>query len=412
MNSGKQKKGGLRWVKILFTLSLRNVQRHWLRSLLAAIGIIIGVIAVTSLGILGNGISLLFTGLVSDVGDTIIVTPHVAAASGDPFDPRSMLSTTISDRDIAEIEKVSGQNRVIPMIQGSARIVSGDSSGYVLMYVLRSEDMPIMIELEDGSYPRPTASGVVMGALLAEEYKLSAGNRVEVNDERVRVVGVAKERGMGLDINPDYGIVVTYEWYEQRYGEQEFSRVVIKVEELDDIPEVKAAIDDQLNRRTEKVDIVDSRELLELFYDTVTAINVFLVGIGGVSLFVSGISILTVMIISVTERTREIGILRSLGTRRGEIMLLFLFEALVLGIVGSLIGGVVSTLVGYAIHLSLNELLFGGMVAGVQAPGFGAATIAFIVFGMIFGTATSVLAGAYPAWKASLLKPIEALHYE
>jgi putative ABC transport system permease protein len=251
-----------------------------------------------------------------------------------------------------------------------------------------------------------------MGALLAEEYGLKAGSRVEVGDERIRIVGIADERGMGLDINPDFGVIVTYEWYVQRYGEQDFSRVIIKVEDIDDIAEVKTAIDEQLNRRTEKVDIMDSRELLELFFDTITAINVFLVGIGGVSLFVSGISILTVMIISVTERTREIGILRSIGTRRGEIMLLFLFEALVLGVVGSLIGGAVSTVAGYAIYLSLNELLFGGIVAGAQAPEFGLATMAFILFGMIFGTATSVLAGAYPAWKASLLNPIEALHYE
>jgi putative ABC transport system permease protein len=396
----------------LFHIALRNLRRHWVRSLLAMVGIIIGVIAIASLGILGNSITILLGGLVSDVSDTILVTPHLAVSSGDPFDPRNSLPSTLSERDIEEIRRVAGQQRVIPMIRTSERVTVGDRTGFALLYAIESADIPFLLSLDSGLYPKGSSPGVVMGTLLADDFDLNAGKRIDLGNTSVRVVGIAAERGMAIDINPDYAVIVTQEWYAGEYGEENFNQVVIKVRDISEIDGVKEAIDQQLNRKETRVDIRDSKEILEIYVQSLDAINILLVGIGAVSLFVASVSILNVMIISVTERTREIGVVRSIGTRRRAVMLMFLYEALVLGIGGSLIGGVISAGVGYAISVAVAEFGFAGFTAAAELSVLDPGTIGYIVFGMLFGVGASVLAGIYPAWKAASLNPIDALHYE
>jgi putative ABC transport system permease protein len=225
-------------------------------------------------------------------------------------------------------------------------------------------------------------------------------------------VGIVAERGWGVDINPDYAIIVTQEWYEKQYGTSEFNQVVIKVRNVEDIPAIKRSIDARLNRRKEVVDILDSQEILEIFDQTLDAINILLLGIGAVSLFVASVSILNVMIISVTERTQEIGVLRSIGTHRRDVLLLFLIEAAVLGVVGSIIGGLLSSVVGWFISLTVAaafEDLF-GLTSGISI--LDPSIVGYILFGMGFGIVASILAGLYPAWKAARLNPIDALRYE
>lgn len=392
-------------------LAMRNLRRHKVRSVLATVGIIIGVVAIASLGIMGSSLSTLIGGMVSDVSDTVLVTPHLAASSGDPFDPRNTLTASISTRNVGLIEKAAGQHRVVPMIVASDRLRVRDTSGYVTIHAMPAADIPFLLEREAGLYPQGRSSGVMVGSLLADEFDLHPGSRIEVGGESIRVVGIAAERGMGIDINPDYAVIVTEDWYTERHGDQDYSRVVVKVSDLSAIEDVKAAIDQQINRRREVVDILDSREILEIYYETIDAMNIFLLGIGGVSLLVASVSILNVMIISVTERTAEIGLMRSIGARKREVLRMFLYESLILGILGSIIGGTISSVVAYYASASVGDLFADFAVSGEAAIPV-SVVIGYVAFAMAFGIGTSVVAGFYPSWKAAQLNPIEALRYE
>jgi len=378
-----------------FDLARRNVSRHWLRSILAVTGIVIGVIAIASMGILGNSIGLMFNDMVTDVGDTIVVSP--AMSSG---------TTAFTERQVNDIARAAGSNRVIPFASTFDTVTVGETKSGAMIYAMPAADIPFLLEKEAGTYPRDTGAGCMIGSKLAENSKetgLKLGARVQIGDETLRVTGVLKERGMGFDINPDYAIIVPYRWYSNHYDEDEYDQVIVKVRDVNDLDAVKEAIEEKMNRREDVVNVMDTKAILESVFAAADSITVFLMGIGAISLIVAGVSILNVMMMSVTERIKEIGVLRSIGTRRNEVMRMFIYEAMILGVAGALIGGVLSFGTGY---------LMTAVLVGSPDYLFNPTSLLYIVFGMAFGIITSAASGLYPAWKAAHLNPIQALRHE
>jgi putative ABC transport system permease protein len=387
---------------ILLDLAMRNIRLHWLRSLLAVTGIIIGVTAIASMGMLGNSLVLSISDSLTTVGDTIVVTPHVSAAPGAITPGGAGLKITV--RQVEEIRRAAGANLVVPIHTGAERITVGNEAKTAALYAMDPEDVPALLERDSGIYLR-SGSGVMVGKKLADENDLKVGESLGIGagEERVRIVGILKERGIGFDINPDYAVIVPDTWFTSRYGERDYDQVIIKVRNLEDIDGVKAAVDDKLNRREQVANVLDTRKVLKTIVDAFNQISTFTTAIGGISLVVAGISILNVMLMSVTERTKEIGIIRSLGAKRGEVMRIFLAEALILGFLGSAIGGVLSLAGGY---LALNVMLQSTKYL------FEASTLVYILYGIAFGIGVSLLSGIYPAWKAAMMNPIEALRFE
>jgi putative ABC transport system permease protein len=208
---------------------------------------------------------------------------------------------------------------------------------------------------------------------------------------------------MAFDVSTDSAIVVTKDWFDQSYNRNDYDKVVVKVKNLDDLPAVKSAIENQMNKRDKVVDVVDTRKTMETIFSAFGQITTFVSAIGGISMLVAGVSILNIMMMSVTERIKEIGIMRSIGAQRKEVMSMFLYEALILGVVGSLIGGFMSLLGGYAISsvmLQSTKYLF--------VP----SSMIHIIYGMSFGIVISLICGIYPAWRAANLNPIDALRHE
>lgn len=384
---------------IFFEFAKRNIRLHMFRSLLAVLGIIIGVASIASMGILGNSLVLSVSDSISSVGDTIVVSPH---AGGGGFGS-GITNQKITERELDDIARVVAPNSAVPVHAGGDLMKIGSKDAVGVIYGLRDDDIPILLDLSSGAYVRGTL-GCLVGAKFAEQNNIKVGSRIAVSDRgQVRVTGILKERGIGFDINPDYGIVTTAKWYEEAYNATDYEMVVVKVRDINQINAVKKSIENKLNRREEVVNVLDTRQVLQSIYSAFGSVSTFVTAIGGIALVVAGVSILNIMMMSVTERVKEIGIMRSIGTQQREVLRMFLYEALVLGLLGALIGGVVSVIGGYAVSTLLLRTTKYLFVVSNIIP---------VITGISFGVATSVICGIYPAWKAAQLNPIEALRHE
>jgi putative ABC transport system permease protein len=246
-----------------------------------------------------------------------------------------------------------------------------------------------------------------VGLKFAEDNGVRVGSRISLGKEgekgTLRVTGIIEERGMAFDLSTDNAIVVSQNWFNNAYNRNDYDKVLIKVKNLDDIASVTTAIGKQMNRRETTVDVMDTKSTLQTIFEVFGQITMFVSAIGGISMIVAGVSILNIMMMSVTERIKEIGIMRSIGAQRKEVMAMFLFEAVILGIIGSMIGGMVSLGGGYAIS---------SMMMHTTKYLFVPSSLIQIVYGIVFGMAVCLICGIYPAWRAANLNPIDALRHE
>ena len=393
---------------IFWEIAKRNIRIHMLRSSLAMLGIVIGVVAIATMGILGNSMVLAVGDSLRTVGDSVIVTPHVGGGMFGPGSGAGSVDLKITEQDFQKIQRASAPNVAIPVLQTSDRMKLGVGSEDIVaaIYGIPPDDVPDLLTLTAGEYSRGN-SGCLVGSTFAIDNNVKVGSRISIGTDgakgTLRVTGIIEERGMAFDIMTDSAIVVTKEWFDSAYNRDGYDKVVVKVKDLDDLPKVKTAIEDQLNKRDKIVDVVDTRETMKSIFEAFGQITTFVTAIGGISMIVAGVSILNIMMMSVTERIKEIGIMRSIGAQRREVMAMFLYEALILGVVGSLAGGIMSLIAGYAVSSLMLQTLDYLFVPS---------TLISIVYGVSFGIVVSLICGIYPAWRAANLNPIDALRHE
>jgi putative ABC transport system permease protein len=395
---------------IFWEIAKRNLRIHLLRSTLAMLGIVIGVVAIASMGILGNTLVLSVSDSLHTVGDSVIVSPYAGSGSG--FGPGGggggSTSLKITDQQFQQIKRAVAPNIAIPVLQTADIMKLGVGSDTIVapIYGLSPDDVPNLLNLKAGSYSR-SDSGCLVGSKFADDHNVKVGSRISIGTDgdkgTLRVSGIIEERGISFDISTDSAIVVTQNWFDTTYNRNDYDTVVVKVNLGVDSAVVKTTIEKQMNKRDKIVTVMDSKATLATIFSAFGAVTTFVTAIGGISLIVAGVSIFNIMMMSVTERIKEIGIMRSIGTQKREVMSMFMFEAAILGTVGSIIGGLLSILAGYAISaLALNttKYLF---VWSSAIP---------IIEGVCFGIIISLACGIYPAWKAANLSPIEALRHE
>jgi putative ABC transport system permease protein len=274
------------------------------------------------------------------------------------------------------------------------------------IYGVSPDDVPVLLTLKAGTYSR-SDSGCLVGSKFADDHNVKVGSRISIGTDgdkgTLRVTGIIEERGISFDISTDSAIVVTQNWFDTTYNRNDYDTVVVKVNQGVDSAVVKTTIENQMNKRDKVVSVMDSKATLATIFSAFGAVTTFVSAIGGISMIVAGVSIFNIMMMSVTERIKEIGIMRSIGTQKREVMWMFMYEAAILGVVGSVIGGILSILTGYAVSsllLKTTKYLF---VWSSATP---------IIEGVAFGIVISLACGIYPAWKAANLSPIEAMRHE
>ncbi|MFZ1127919.1 ABC transporter permease [Methanoregula sp.] len=393
---------------IFFDLSVRSVRLNFLRSLLASIGIVIGVVAISSMGMLGTNMQLSVKDQLSANVNTVMLTSDVVKISTGLG--AATQSSTIDSSTLNDIKGSAGQNDVVPIHHTSTQFSVGDQNGRGTIYGLDPADVPKFLTIAQGSNIR--GSDVLVGATIASNFNLVPGSTIKIGQNCatvtrpvVRVAGILAARGIAADgVNVDNGMVVDDTWYTDHFGGlDQYDQVNVIVQDVDTINQTEAAINAKVNRNSDVVRISDASSRLSTITATLGTITTFIMAIGGISLVVAAVSIFNVMMMSVKERVQEIGILLSIGTEKGEVRRMFLYEALILGIIGAVVGGIMSFVIGYSV---VNAMI------GTTQYFFQPASLIYIPYGMVIGVVVCVASGMYPAWAASNMDPIDALRSE
>jgi len=367
------------------------------------------------MGMMGANMTLSVTEQLSEMGNVLVVTESREGGGGGMSGPGgpgggSDDDDFIPEEQFKDIERIASKyGTVYALYSESDTIEVGDEERRATIYGLDQDVIPEILTLSSGAFPKSTSS-VIIGPSLAGRLDLTLGSKIDIGDPdegattTVRVVGIIEERGMSMDLNTDSAIIGSEKLFTGIYGgEGEYRQVNIILDDINEAGNVSDEIEEQLNKKEDQVSVQDSSRMLENITETLGTMTTFVMAIAGISLLVAAVSIFNVMMMSVTERIREIGILRSIGTQKGEVRKMFIHESAILGGLGAVIGAVASLTIGWVVVLAM---------VGSTDYFFTPSSLIYVPFGMAIGFITCVLSGVYPAWSASNLDPIEALRAE
>jgi putative ABC transport system permease protein len=397
---------------IFWEIAKRNIRLHMLRSTLAMLGIVIGVVAIASMGILGNSLVATVSESLSSVGDSVTVSPYSGGGgfgTGGGGGSGTSVNLKLSDQNFQQIKRAVAPNVAIPVLSTSERMKVGVGSDDIVatIYGVDPQYIPdLKLVLTAGDYNNGN-SGCLVGFTFAKDHNIKVGSRISIGSDgekgTLRVTGIIEERGMSFDLSTDNAIVATQDWFDNTYNRNDYDQIIVKVKEGQDTADVKTLIEKQLNKRDKIVSVMDSKATLATIYSTFGMVTTFVTAIGGISMVVAGVSIFNIMMMSVNERIKEIGIMRSIGTQKKEVMSMFIYEAAIIGVIGSIVGGILSIVAGYLISaLMLGSTKYLITMANALSVGEG----------ICFGIAVCLACGIYPAWQAANLNPIDAMRHE
>ena len=391
---------------------ISNLRRSGLRSWLTMIGIFIGMASVVALISLGQGLENSINEQFEAIGaDKIIVQ------SKGIFGAPTTEVESLTEKDLKIIENTNGIVDATGYIIDTAKLEFNDIVRYFVLVGIDNEDELIKeiysYDIEEG---RNLKKGEKFKVVLGNDFfkselfdkKLKLRDTILLNDIEFTIVGFYETVGNQID---DRNVYVSYEVAEDLYDKEgEYSFIFAKAAS-DTIPEEaaerveKEIRDDRgLDEGNEDFTVQSAKDLFESFATILNILQIFLIGIAGISLVVGGIGIMNTMYTAVLERTKEIGVMKSIGAKNSDILMIFIIESGILGFVGGVIGVILG--VGFSKMVEIIAANAGYSIIKISFPPF------LIIGTLIFAFVVGSLSGLIPAYKASKLQPVDALRYE
>ena len=400
----------------LLKSSIRSVLKNKSRTLLTTLGVIIGLTSVILLTSIGNGLKIYVNQQFEALGsNTVYISPGKIFSDSGGFNrsganASTMISTSFTQKDLNNLKRNLKTDLVMPMKTASAEMKSGEVKktvaiiGTDYLYGPNNNAAPsegngrwFTKEEEDKK-----SNVLILGYSIANDFFPSGnalGKKIIVSGKNYKIIGVNDKKGGGFG-GPSFDDYV-YSPIGVAYnlaGDEKIQEIVIKVKDKNQIESTKEKAKNILLKYYDKdaFSVFDSAQLLNSINSIISTLTIALTGIAAISLVVGGIGIMNIMLVTVSERTREIGLRKAIGAYPRAILIQFLFEAIILSGLGGLIGIILGSLGTFAI----NNFFPAKVTPGSVMLAFG---VSFLV-GIIFGVT--------PARKASKLSPIEALRYE
>lgn len=401
-----------------FRIAIRALAANKLRSALTMLGIIIGVGAVVALMAIGNGATAEITNQVQGIGTNVVTVFPGRFQRGST----AAIAFLYYDDYLALTKSVTGVTGIAPSFRTEATVTYGTASVGVNVTATTPQFGPVRAyEAEYGRFltdadQSNSAKVAVLGSQTATDLFSGlnpVGRTIKINKAPFEVVGVLKSKGVsGFGSGDEIVLVPLETGYDRIFGaratvngKRQLSDISMSAASPDVVDSVIVQVE-RILRRQHRLKLTDELDFTVLsqtaFLGALTAITAtltaFLGAIAGISLLVGGIGIMNIMLVSVTERTREIGLRKAVGAKRRAILFQFLIETVML----SLIGGTLGIGLGW------------GIAAGVSAADLVQAkvTLDSVLLAFFFAAAVGIFFGLYPAFRASRLNPIEALRYE
>ncbi len=391
------------------------------RSLLTILGIVIGVASVIALLSLGESAGASITGEIESIGTNVI---YILSGnnSEDVSNPKDL---TLRDAQaLASSTRATEIAYVAPVFTGATEVTHADRSVTTSILGITPDYQFVQnITIAEGTFISQAqidgrSAVVVLGPSIAQQLLGRSsgvvGNSIRIGGYPYRIVGVAEAKGGSAFNNPDNNVYIPISTAQARLPRSGApDRVQYILASMVDVDNADLAIRQirEVLRTTHRIPprspddftLLNQQDFLAVASTITSVLTIFLGGIGAISLLVGGIGIMNIMLVSVTERTREIGLRKALGARKTDILLQFLTESVLL----SLIGGLLGIALGWLISAAVSQV-----AASTGTPLEIAVTLNSILLATLFSAAVGVFFGYYPANRASNLAPVEALRYE
>lgn len=399
--------------------AIQSLYANKMRSGLTVLGIVIGVAAVIAMISIGRGAEGVITGSIEGIGTNLIFV--LRGGSEEISNPKPI---TLGDSDaLADKFQAPSIMAVAPMLQDNLKVTyAGERVTTQVMGVTPEYAVMRNYQVSEGEFISTEhilgrASVVVLGTEVAQNLfgrtEGLVGEVLRIEGQPFRVIAVLKEKGGSGFSNQDDVLIVPITTAQQRLirrtPKDRVDMILVQATSPETVPQANLEVAQILRTRHRSAIGEDDFTLLSQqdFLDTAQVITsvltIFLGGIAGISLLVGGIGIMNIMLVSVTERTREIGLRKALGARKGDILVQFLAESSLL----SLVGGVVGIILGWLISAVVGQI-----AASSGTPINPAIGLDIVLLATLFSTAVGLFFGLYPASRAANLEPVEALRYE